>query len=414
MGLECAYLRKSAGWVLPALAIGALILAGAAGNAVPAGALEAKPAAKGKPAASQSRGRIREHFIAAEEVDWDYAPSGEDQMMGHHFMDEAKVFVEAGPQTIGRVHKKVIYVAYTDATFAVRKARPPEWAHTGIMGPILRAEVGDALRIVFLNRASRPYSMHAHGVFYAKDSEGAPGNDNKTDAERLGDAVAPGASHTYVWRVPPRAGPGPGDPSSLIWLYHSHTDRVKDTNSGLIGAMIVTRRGAATAAGKPRDVDREFITLWKIFDESKSWYVEEDAKRHTGQELKALEKNSAFKEGNKKHAVNGLIFGNVPLMTMRQGEKVRWYLVGLGSETDLHTPHWHGHTVLQEGRRKDIVSLLPADHLQVDMVPDNPGIWMLHCHVDDHLDAGMTARYQVLPRSAPADGSGAVLFKSAR
>ena len=56
--------------------------------------------------------------------------------------------------------------------------------------------------------------------------------------------------------------------------------------------------------------------------------------------------------------------------------------------------------MLHEGRRKDVVSLLPAEHVQVDMIPDNPGIWMLHCHVDDHLDAGMSARYQVLPRGA--------------
>lgn len=31
------------------------------------------------------------------------------------------------------------------------------------------------------------------------------------------------------------------------------------------------------------------------------------------------------------------------------------------------------------------------------MVPDNVGMWMFHCHVDEHLEAGMTAMYQVLP-----------------
>jgi FtsP/CotA-like multicopper oxidase with cupredoxin domain len=31
------------------------------------------------------------------------------------------------------------------------------------------------------------------------------------------------------------------------------------------------------------------------------------------------------------------------------------------------------------------------------MVPDNIGMWMLHCHVDEHMEAGMTAMYQVLP-----------------
>jgi manganese oxidase len=32
-----------------------------------------------------------------------------------------------------------------------------------------------------------------------------------------------------------------------------------------------------------------------------------------------------------------------------------------------------------------------------DMVPDNVGIWLYHCHVNDHIDAGMLERYQVLP-----------------
>ena len=30
-----------------------------------------------------------------------------------------------------------------------------------------------------------------------------------------------------------------------------------------------------------------------------------------------------------------------------------------------------------------------------DMVPDNPGIWLFHCHVNDHITAGMLTRYQV-------------------
>jgi FtsP/CotA-like multicopper oxidase with cupredoxin domain len=25
------------------------------------------------------------------------------------------------------------------------------------------------------------------------------------------------------------------------------------------------------------------------------------------------------------------------------------------------------------------------------------GMWMFHCHVDEHMEAGMTAMYQVLP-----------------
>jgi FtsP/CotA-like multicopper oxidase with cupredoxin domain len=76
---------------------------------------------------------------------------------------------------------------------------------------------------------------------------------------------------------------------------------------------------------------------------------------------------------------------------------VRWYLVALGDSADLHTPHWHGNTVLYEGRRTDVVELLPASMKVADMRADNPGIWLYHCHVNEHAKAGMVARYEVEP-----------------
>jgi manganese oxidase len=32
-----------------------------------------------------------------------------------------------------------------------------------------------------------------------------------------------------------------------------------------------------------------------------------------------------------------------------------------------------------------------------DMLADNLGTWMLHCHVADHIDAGMLTTYTILP-----------------
>ena len=86
-----------------------------------------------------------------------------------------------------------------------------------------------------------------------------------------------------------------------------------------------------------------------------------------------------------------------PVMTMKKGERVRWYLVGLGEGFSIHTPHWHGNVVLQDGKRTDVVSLMQAQMVTVDMVPDDPGTWMFHCHLDDHMEAGMMALYKVEP-----------------
>ena len=53
-----------------------------------------------------------------------------------------------------------------------------------------------------------------------------------------------------------------------VWLYHSHTDEVADTYAGLVGAMVITRRGMATSAGKPSDVDTEVFTFFQVNDEN--------------------------------------------------------------------------------------------------------------------------------------------------
>ena len=104
--------------------------------------------------------------------------------------------------------------------------------------------------------------MHPHGVLYEKDSEGADYNDNTTGKNKEDGCVAPGVTHTYAWQIPERAGPGPADPSSLFWLYHSHCDELRDVASGLFGGFEVTRRGEATPDGRPRDVDHEFVTMF--------------------------------------------------------------------------------------------------------------------------------------------------------
>ncbi len=47
------------------------------------------------------------------------------------------------------------------------------------------------------------------------------------------------------------------------------------------------------------------------------------------------------------------------------------------------------------GRRTDVVELLPASMKTADMNADNPGTWLFHCHVADHITAGMMTRWEV-------------------
>ena len=170
---------------------------------------------------------VRTYYIAADEVDWDYAPGGLNKMMGMKFEGILESVHRARPSPHRYGLPQSLYREYTDGTFTQLRPRAPEWQHTGLLGPILRAEVGDTIKVVFKNNATRPYSMHPHGVFYDKDSEGARlrrRHIRRGQRRRCGAARQDPHLHmegTGTCR------PGPNDPSSIVWLYHSHTSEVE-------------------------------------------------------------------------------------------------------------------------------------------------------------------------------------------
>jgi hephaestin len=47
------------------------------------------------------------------------------------------------------------------------------------------------------------------------------------------------------------------------------------------------------------------------------------------------------------------------------------------------------------GMRTDVAELLPGSMHVLDMVVDEAGKWLFHCHVNDHIRAGMLALYTV-------------------
>jgi manganese oxidase len=304
--------------------------------------------------ATQCSATVRHYYIAAEDVTWDYAPSGRDLLLARPI-----------PQPWGGQTRwtKTRYIEYSDATFKVRKPQP-EWL--GILGPIIRAEVGDEVVVDFLNRARVAHSMHPHGLRYDKNNEGAfylPGGN--------GAQIAPSGHFTYHWFADANSGPGPGQPSSIVWWYHGHADEARETNAGLEGPIIVTAKGKARPDASPKDVDQELVAFFMIFDELGG--------RPNGQ----------------FYAINGYIFGNLPGLIIKKDAKVRWYLLAMGSEKDLHSPHWHGLTVTDGQRHLDVVELLPGSMVTVDMLADNPGTWLLHCHVSDHMESGMMATFTI-------------------
>lgn len=352
-------------------------------------------------------GDVRVYWIKAEEIYWNYTPSYPTNLMtGEPFTDDQLVFLEPAPDRIGHIYIKAVYRQYSPGfdhlidgpnevldpdTGAMRIVRPPGSSreHLGLLGPVIRAEVGDTIIIRFRNETRFPVGVHPHGVFYNKDSEGAPYDDGTFGADKEDDAVPTGGEHTYTWVVPDRAGPGPNDPDSILWEYHSHTSETADTNAGLIGPMIIYADGKMSFPTP----DREFVSLFNIFDENSSSYLDANIERFTTAPVDPDDED--FHESNLMHSINGLLFGNLKGLTMRLSERVRWYIFGMGTEVDIHTPHWHGATVLHNGNRIDVTEIFPAVAKTMDMRPDDPGTWMYHCHVNDHLDAGMVTKFTV-------------------
>jgi manganese oxidase len=170
----------------------------------------------------------RVYYVAADEVVWDYAPSyPNNPITGVPFTKEDSVFLRHAADRIGRKYLKAVYREYTDASFATLKPRGPREASLGILGPIIHAEVGDTITVVFANHTRLAVGIHPHGVFYDKASEGAhyvvggAAMAHRHDSAAMpesGAHVPPKGRYTYHWRVPERAGPGPGDPSSVVWL----------------------------------------------------------------------------------------------------------------------------------------------------------------------------------------------------
>jgi manganese oxidase len=338
--------------------------------------------------------RLHTYYIAADEVTWDYTPRGRN-LTGVPHVEGSEEESTASVSRSHRSYLKAIFREYTDASFRTLKPRPPEWEHMGILGPLIRAEVGDMIEVFFKNNTKLTCSMHPHGVSYAKDSEGAMYNDGTQGAAKKDDMVPPGGSFTYHWSVPERAGPAHGDGSSILWMYHGHFVESRDMNTGLLGPIIVTARGEGRADGTPKDVDREFVTAFALFDETDSWYFSDPRKMGTSLSMKITDR--VFREQNVLYSINGLIEGNLPLLTMRRGERVRWYLLSNSNEDDVHTVHWHGQTVVFNHMRTDTVPLGPMAMAIADMVPDKEGTWLYHCHVNDHMIGGMQALFKVLP-----------------
>uniref|UniRef100_A0A3B5A0B7 ferroxidase n=1 Tax=Stegastes partitus TaxID=144197 RepID=A0A3B5A0B7_9TELE len=324
---------------------------------------------------------VKTYFIAAEEVVWDYAGYGQRLDKSHQNQRETKF-------------TKVVFRGYMDSSFSTPDIRGELDEHLGILGPLIKAEVGQSIMVVFRNNANRPYSIHPNGVSYTKQSEGLSYEDGSKYWYKYDNEVQPNTTFTYLWKVNSMVGPKPGESDCRTWAYYSGVNPEKDISSGLIGPLLVCQEGTLN---KKLEDTREFVLLFMTFDESQSWYYEKNRElmqRKTRRRV--LE--PYLGENLKFHSINGIVY-SLKGLRMYTNQLVRWHLINMGSPKDLHSVYFHGQTFLHKqttSYRQAVYPLLPGSFATLEMYPSKPGLWQLETEVGFNQQKGMQTLFLVL------------------
>lgn len=227
------------------------------------------------------------------------------------------------------------------------------WGYNGSApGPTIQVNQGDRVRIIVENHLPEPTSMHWHGFEIPNAMDGAPGISQ--------DPIKPGERFLYEFTLHQEG----------TYFYHSHM--AMQEMLGMLGAFIMHPKHAYT----PR-VDKDFVLML--------------------QEYAVLPNNSVPNTMSMEFnwlTINGKSGPAVEPLIVRLGDRVRIRMINLGM--DHHPMHMHGHTFWvtgTEGGRIPQTAWIPANTVlvgvaqarDIEFVANNPGDWMLHCHLPHHM-----------------------------
>lgn len=322
------------------------------------------------------------YFIAIEEIEWEYFPSTDQPAVA---LDKSqRTSTNSSANRVGTGYRKVIYRGYTDESFSTVSPQP---AAQGILGPTLRVQVGDTLNVVLRNNAARPYTMTIQGL--------STENKNNSDKKTITAAIEPSETRTLRWNIEPESGPGPADKSSVAWQYFSNVSKEKDMHSGLVGAVIVSRRGLGRRNGPPLDVDREFVLLTALSNENISW--------HASDNLRRLKNNNPERKGERYYAsnmmanINGYMHDTLPPLDMNACEKVRLYHLRLSSQPADLGLELTDSTLLRDGHRTTTISTPVSTISVADFSPTKTGPHAFSAAGEGLAEAGIYAHFTVNP-----------------
>ena len=113
-------------------------------------------------------------------------------------------------------------------------------------------------------------------------------------------------------------------------------------------------------------------------------------------------KHNAALDGFNQWTINGVAFSEkamAPMFHLREGRRYRLRLHN--ASDDIHPVHLHRHSFEltriagkpTAGVLKDVVMLGGYQQAEIDFVADNPGMTLLHCHQQLHMDFGFMALF---------------------
>ncbi len=233
------------------------------------------------------------------------------------------------------------------------------WGYNGSApGPTIQVRQGDRVRILFENRLPEPTTMHWHGLEVPIAMDGAPGISQPL--------VEPGGRYTYEFTLHQHG----------TFFYHSHM--AMQEMMGMLGMFLIHPKEPY----RPR-VDKDFAIVLQEYAVLPSNAVPNSL---------SMEFNWLTFNGKAGPAATPLV--------VKHGERVRIRLVNLGM--DHHPIHLHGHQFVvtgTEGGRipesaryaENTVLVGVAQARTIEFVADNPGDWMLHCHLPHHMMNAMVS-----------------------
>ncbi len=258
------------------------------------------------------------------------------------------------------------------------------WSYNGsVPGPTLKVRVGELLRVRVVNRLDLVHSFHTHLTNYTFENDGTQAN--VIAGKGAGGMIPPGGEYTYEFR--------PTTPG--INYYHCHSADgglhiTQHIHQGLYGAIIVE------APDEP-PLRQEVVFMAEsghVKNGSTPFFIMNGLGLPGGEAT--LE--AAFKEKGFAGVAEQLN-KTVPAFTAKVNEPIKLHVINIGDIE--HTMHIHSATHVSLGvlgGRPWPANVLPltagaADTLLVNF--SQPGLWLFHCHVVSHADAGMIGVFVV-------------------